>query len=132
MRKRKGIISILGLSFLIILSYLCFITIKNKAFINAMDTLSININGSDILLQGEGEYNSLNVDQLSSTTSNKLTINNINNIEKIKIDDKEIELHKEVNFNVEQISKDKKIKISVLYKGKNKYSNYYINSYSPL
>lgn len=130
MRKRKGIISILGLSFLIILSYLCFITIKNKASINVMDTLSININGSDILLQGEGEYNSLNVDQLSSTTSNKLTINNINNIEKIKIDDKEIELHKEVNFNVEQISKDKKIKISVLYKGKNKYSNYYINSYS--
>lgn len=62
MRKRKGIISILGLSFLIILSYLCFITIKNKASINAMDTLSININGSDILLQGEGEYNSLNVD----------------------------------------------------------------------
>lgn len=130
MRKRKKLMSILGLSFAILLSYLGFITIKNKTSINAMDTLSININGSDILFQGEGEYNSLNVGQLSSITSNKLTINNLNKIEKIKIDDKEIELKKEIGFNIDQISEDKKIKISVLYKGQNKYANYYINSYS--
>ena len=130
MSKRNKLISTLGISFVIILSYLCFITIKNKESINAMDTLSININGSDLLLQREGKHNSLNVGQLSSTTPNKLTISNISKIEKIKIDDKEMELNEEIEFNIDQISKERKIKISVLYKGADKYANYYINSYS--
>ena len=130
MRKRKELIHILGLSFVIMLSYLIFITIKNKTSINAMDTLSININGSDVLLQGEGEENSLNVSQLSSTTSNILRVNNISNIEKISINDEEVELKQEIEFNIDEISKEKKIKISVLYSGQNKYVNYYINSYS--
>lgn len=130
MRKRKKLISILVLSFVIILSYLCYITIKNKASINAIDTLSISINGSDLLLQGQGEKNSLNVCQLSSTTSNTLIINNVNKIEKIQINDEEIELQEEINFKIDEISKDKKIKISVLYNGQSEYANYYINSYS--
>ena len=130
MRQKKKMKYVLGLSFVIILSYLFFITIKNKSSIDAMDTLSININGSDTLLQREGEHNSLNVGQLSSTTDNKLTIDDISNIEKIKIDDEEIELKEEINFKIDEINKDKKIKISILYNGKNEYADYYINSYS--
>ena len=130
MRQKKKMKYVLGLSFVIILSYLFFITIKNKSSIDAMDTLSININGSDILLQREGEHNSLNVGQLSSTTDNKLTIDDISNIDKIKIDDEEIELKEEINFKIDEINKDKKIKISILYNGKDEYADYYINSYS--
>ena len=40
MKKKKKLMSILGLYFEIILSYLVFITIKNKTSINAMDTLN--------------------------------------------------------------------------------------------
>lgn len=130
MRKRKRLISVLGISFVIILSYLCFITIKNKANINAMNTLDININGSDLVLKGEEKYNSLNVGQLSATTANKLTISDIDNIDKIEVNDEEVDLKKEIDFYINNISKDEKIKISILYKGDSKYTNYYINSYS--
>ena len=117
MRKRKRLISVLGISFVIILSYLCFITIKNKANINAMNTLDININGSDLVLKGEEKYNSLNVGQLSATTANKLTISDIDNIDKIEVNDEEVDLKKEIDFYINNISKDEKIKISILYKG---------------
>lgn len=40
MKKKKKLMLILGLSFEIILSYLGFITIKNKTSINAMDILN--------------------------------------------------------------------------------------------
>lgn len=130
MRIKKKIMCILGLSFLIILSYLFFITIKNKSSIDAMDVLNVNINGNDITLQSTGKHNSLNIGQISSITDNKLTISDISNIEKIKIDDDEMELKEDIYFKVDEISKNNKIKISILYKGNNDYSNYYINSYS--
>jgi len=53
MKKKKKLMLILGLFFEIILSYLGFITIKNKTSINAMDTLNENYNEINTIKMSE-------------------------------------------------------------------------------
>lgn len=130
MSKRKIISSIIFISIVLFISYLVLISIKKQSTLDAANTLNISINGEEIVLKGEGEHNSVNVKQLSTTTENSLVINEPEKIQSIKLDDEELGLQDEISFNVEEISKSEKIKLSIKYSGEDNYSDYYINTYS--
>ena len=130
MKKKKAISATMGISVVLIIVYLVVISVKKQSTINAMNTLSISVNGYEITLKNEGKYNSLNVGQLSTTTENTLSLNEKDKVESIKINDKEEQISDEIHFNVDAIDSSEKIKISIKYSGEEEYSEYYINTYS--
>ena len=130
MRKKNTIVSTIGICLVLVISYLVVISIKKQSTIDAMNTLDISINGHELTLKGEGKYNSLNVEQLSSTTENTLSLNEKDKVDAIKINDEEVEIEDNISFNVEKIDSDEKIKISIKYDGETEYHEYYLNTYS--
>lgn len=88
MKKKKAISATMGISVVLIIVYLVVISVKKQSTINAMNTLSISVNGYEVTLKNEGKYNSLNVGQLSTTTENTLSLNEKDKVESIKINDK--------------------------------------------
>lgn len=92
---------------------------------------SIYINGNEIVFSNTGKLNSKNAEQLSTDTENTLLIKDIYNIEGLMINDQNVDVtDEEINFNVQNISKKDKIKISILYKDSDKYLDFYINTLS--
>lgn len=130
MSKRKVISAITVIFTILVISYLIIISIKKQSTMETLNTLNVSINGENITLKGEGKYNSINVKQLSSTTENELLIKETEKIKSIKLDDEEVKLQESIIFNVDEISKNNRIKLSIKYNGQDSYSNYYINTYS--